>query len=122
MDRPTCRTCAYFDPYPKVVEKGECKRRAPAPVLGLVVDFEPYWPTVHHEEWCGEHPDSPAYIRSLKADEPTKHPGFAAGSPMCVGEDGRWIYAGEDLKYGDPAFIGADGRVYRTPKSIDNEK
>lgn len=49
VERPCCATCGYFDG-----RYGKC-RRSP-----LALDRVP-------DEWCGEHPDFPDYLASLKA-------------------------------------------------------
>jgi hypothetical protein len=66
MERPTCNTCPYFDKIPES-DEGQCRRRAPAPQVSDQ-DFAPFWPKTDFEDWCGEHPDFPAYIASLKTE------------------------------------------------------
>ncbi len=64
MERPTCATCAYWDD-----ATGDCHRLAPLPVW--VENFpnegnthQVIWPETEPDDWCGEHPDFPAYIQS----------------------------------------------------------
>jgi hypothetical protein len=79
MDKPTCKTCAYWDKLEPVhvwtqpahwslnadgtwrevaiLKPGACKKS------GSVQ------PHRGPEDWCGEHPDFPAYLASLK-DQP----------------------------------------------------
>jgi hypothetical protein len=74
-ERPTCKTCPYFRPLSMDVEyglDGECRRFPPA-VLGKspykdnpTHHLEGWHPYVSEGHWCGEHPDFPAYIDSLK--------------------------------------------------------
>lgn len=68
MDRPTCKTCPYFDSYENGTDEGEC--RIGRPIIGEV-DDKPFgvWPPTYEFEFCGEHPDFPAYIASLKVAE-----------------------------------------------------
>lgn len=53
-ERPTCATCPYWqepqdDTY-GAPDYGQCRRRAY------------YFPLRKADEWCGEHPDMPAWI------------------------------------------------------------
>ncbi len=70
MDRPTCVTCPYWDTdayddedEPEQLGKRGLCRRLPPRVIGNDSTCHPdsYW-----FEWCGEHPDFPAYLASLK--------------------------------------------------------
>lgn len=70
MEHPTCETCSYFVDHGV---DGTCHRAAPQPVQDLdqfssvgMIDRKIIWPVVDHLDWCGEHPDFPAYIASLK--------------------------------------------------------
>jgi len=63
MDRPTCETCAYFQAYVDGGE-GECRRHAPRSLNE--VDNRDDHAVIHLPHWCGEHPDFPAYLASLK--------------------------------------------------------
>jgi hypothetical protein len=86
MERPTCKTCPYSS------EDHDCG-------IGLVCHFNPpsapinfdetvngkvtgrtftldvttgacgHWVHIDDDEWCGHHPDFPAYIASLKQRE-----------------------------------------------------
>jgi hypothetical protein len=77
-ERPTCKTCPYWDQnaiveiidpqwsysvtssaYPfgqKIAVTGVCKRHAITQGHRTSID------------WCGEHPDFPAYLAALRAD------------------------------------------------------
>lgn len=94
MDRPTCKTCPHFvcmsceenpsDPnYGPccITENGIgshdqtiCRRYPPIrmedPGLNPPSFFA--WPEVEEYEGCGEHPDFPAYLASLKSDSENK--------------------------------------------------
>lgn len=50
LARPTCKTCGYHD-----AAAATCNRN-PLPIPARVAD-----------DWCGEHPDFPDYLKSLKA-------------------------------------------------------
>jgi len=84
MEKPTCRTCPYWDfdegvfadEDPDVVST-YCKRLPPVlPSAAFVAAcvqvstaseasvFRGEWPMVKGAEWCGEHPDFPAWITS----------------------------------------------------------
>ncbi len=72
MDRPRCETCAYWD-------AGECKRFPP--VINMDGKFTYHWPETADVEWCGEHPDFPAYIASLKSAPPEQTMCPECGAP-----------------------------------------
>jgi hypothetical protein len=83
MDRPQCRTCPFWrgDEVVRIKDGREWSdcRRFPAVLptpsyitwdiavggSGFVSDGT--WPETRNDEWCGEHPDYPAYIRELRA-------------------------------------------------------
>lgn len=50
LARPTCRTCGYHDHAVSACNRG------PVPRPGKVPD-----------DWCGEHPDFPDYLKSLRS-------------------------------------------------------
>lgn len=69
MERPTCGTCPYFNNWGADIDlsDGECRRNAPKTIQteedkDLWVKFA----IMYRHEWCGEHPEFPAYIKSLK--------------------------------------------------------
>lgn len=70
MERPTCKTCPYFHAIPREEEFGFCRRQSPRPQMLLEeIDDEgriPVWPEVLMAEWCGEHPDFPAWISASR--------------------------------------------------------
>jgi len=86
--RPTCETCPYWDRIndyadcPDDTPYAVCRRHAPKPRVYSVgpneeldVDCEPRWPQVRPvDDFCGDHPDFPAYIAALKAETPTGSP------------------------------------------------
>lgn len=69
-ERPTCGTCLYGNP-----TKGEfveCHRNAPMPYVVMNGSDESdsatgWFPETLHDEFCGEHPDFPAYIATRRA-------------------------------------------------------
>jgi hypothetical protein len=74
MDRPTCETCPFWDG-PDEVGTGICRRHAPTPAKRSTEQDKseqdkserfPVWPRTVEDEWCGEHPDFPAWIASAK--------------------------------------------------------
>lgn len=72
MERPTCKTCPYWQYCGGETDLGYrygwCHRHAPRPVIiDEEWDKEPEWPWVPDHEWCGEHPDFPAYLASLRS-------------------------------------------------------
>ena len=71
MDRPTCATCPYWHDYVMGNGFGQC-RRIP-PVFRVSSDTEDpngLFPESLALHFCGEHPDFPAWIESLKAGTP----------------------------------------------------
>lgn len=73
-DRPTCATCPFWR-RPLEHTYGECRRFPPQSVtagrrgdnspLGYT-DFDS--PRVMAEDWCGEHPDFPAWLAARRSD------------------------------------------------------
>ena len=87
MKQPMCKTCPYWDdeapdhflhdPWGNDYDSrkeagfGWCMRHAPRPILVTAEEFGnkqliPLNPIVTAGDYCGEHPDFPAYIASLK--------------------------------------------------------
>ena len=82
MDRPSCLTCLYWEH--KVRNRrsspvyGECRRLPPVMLSTLAplhkdgatcpADFAN--PLTCRDDWCGEHPDFPVWIESLKTTRP----------------------------------------------------
>jgi hypothetical protein len=64
--RPTCKTCAYFSLPGDNHETGWCMRYPPRLVVQPDVPdrLSEVWPVVEPTNWCGEHPDFPAYLAS----------------------------------------------------------
>lgn len=99
MKRPKCRTCPYWhwwenlrsfwsgsesdpidldeeeEPLPGITpentdrEDAPCKRRSPQ-VVTIDRDTITTWPKTWENHWCGEHPDFPAFLASLKEANP----------------------------------------------------
>jgi len=88
MDRPRCETCPYWDrKEPDDSVQGYCCRHAPhsrvtygeeIPIRWPESDDEfgrcepevVFFPILNYCDFCGEHPDFPAYIASLKDAHP----------------------------------------------------
>jgi hypothetical protein len=85
MDRPRCKTCQFWeesrdesDDEPSV--DGWCHRHPPALMDGIIVRDEDecvvedpgYWvfPKMNAGNWCGEHPDFPAWLARQKESTP----------------------------------------------------
>jgi len=85
VDRPMCSTCPYWDWQANGEEDGidevdiaECHRGHPVALdqpfdslhakanRNSLVSSSAVWPQTWSHEWCGEHPDFPAYLVSLK--------------------------------------------------------
>jgi hypothetical protein len=77
MERPTCKTCPYFDSYDDTKSSGYCMRNAPSPlsypefgrIEELPTNSRILWPEITEpgEDFCGEHPDFPAYLQVCEA-------------------------------------------------------
>jgi hypothetical protein len=88
MERPTCKTCPYWSEEEQ--EEGLCRRAAPSPIhIGMYSDridafpehikpFEQCWPSTYAFDFCGEHPDFPAF---LAATRPPASPASQAPDP-----------------------------------------
>jgi hypothetical protein len=90
MDKPTCRTCPYwYAPDPENFHsvcmdsvKGECHRFPPTRdsvdkwrggdvsrvERSLDEINEADWIDTEESDWCGEHPDFPAYLANRKPE------------------------------------------------------
>lgn len=77
MERPTCKTCLYWQQLSETEHHGEC-HRGPAKhgqKLNLLCDpgevsvLYGQWFDQHEDEWCGEHPNFPAYIATRQASQ-----------------------------------------------------
>lgn len=78
--RPRCGACPYFhwmdewtnsaSPDPNEFDaddKGYCHRHAPASMTKREpFKAESVWPQVYRDDFCGEHPDFPAYLAELR--------------------------------------------------------
>ncbi len=72
MERPTCKTCPYFYSSEDEVS-GSCMRYPPV-LIEPPIHFNDHawdWPVIESNDFCGEHPDFPAYIASLKTSPTT---------------------------------------------------
>lgn len=83
MNRPMCTTCPYWNAAPDSEHPtASCHRHAPStlPLSIMKNDREgneftwgrfdataTLWPETEWDEWCGEHPDFPEYIKSLNS-------------------------------------------------------
>lgn len=130
MERPTCKTCAFWEKYHPLDEErdvalGQCRRYAPTAclrgqfgiaedgeaVIGGVGAKEVLWPLVFvgddEDDWCGEHPNFPAYLASLKnAEEP---------------KDNGWIKVEERVpESDDPCLVVTkDKKIVGYPRRIE---
>lgn len=69
MERPICATCVHFREFGNDPGEGQCKRLPPAVILDVNGVALSVWPEVSDYQGCGEHPDFPAYIASLRGPE-----------------------------------------------------
>jgi hypothetical protein len=78
MKKPTCETCPWWQDNSERFENdgmGQCRKTIPNPFrYGSIktdpdIETESYWPICPKGAWCGEHPDFPAYLESLKEEK-----------------------------------------------------
>jgi hypothetical protein len=81
MERPTCRTCAYWQRDEEATNYGDC-RRYPAmrsyecdlssecAEVIITIDRASWNETQGDYDWCGEHSDFHAYLASLRTENP----------------------------------------------------
>jgi hypothetical protein len=66
MDKPFCETCVYY--------AHACCHRNPPTLIPAPEEsastFWSVWPEVDPDDWCGEHPDFPAYVASQSTCKP----------------------------------------------------
>jgi len=82
MDRPTCKTCPYWNA-PKhheyldedEPERGDCRKYNPvfrpdmSAEMGACQPWDGWWPTTSETQFCGEHPNFPAWIASRRQEQ-----------------------------------------------------
>jgi hypothetical protein len=73
MDKPTCESCVYWEHLGPGT--GFCHCRPPHPYDGN----GDQWPRVGGDEYCGSHPQFPAYLDSLKKSPPKQVVCFKCG-------------------------------------------
>jgi hypothetical protein len=76
MYKPTCESCVYWDTWTQDCKKdalGLCRKNAPRRIrihkthgMSSTTQILNDTPKTKIDEWCGEHPDFPAYLESLK--------------------------------------------------------
>jgi hypothetical protein len=102
VERPVCKSCPYWrhvedeEEDGKIWSYGECRRypkSIPAPhdpkngtYLGYTWQEWVSWPVTEDDDWCGEHPQSPEYIRSLDITTPD----IPADDEIDFSEEGGW--------------------------------
>ena len=72
MNKPTCDTCPYWlrSDILRWENTGTCRRHPPS------IPEDPQdpgcvsWPRTNHSDFCGEHPDFPAYLAEKKGVKP----------------------------------------------------
>jgi hypothetical protein len=76
-----CKTCPYWDESSEDENRGWCFRHAPKPLTHPdesgdnpwpFVSANAFFPQTESDDFCGEHPDFPAYIASLKTTVPSE--------------------------------------------------
>lgn len=72
MDRPRCETCPFWDKLTDdVIAFGRCRRHPPTVIPNtykVLLDDAPLtlWPKTDRSDYCGDHPDFPAYIDATR--------------------------------------------------------
>jgi hypothetical protein len=65
MDRPTCKTCPFWDgPRSKEPVRGDCHGAAPTTISGLM--NYPVAVTTPEDYWCAVHPDMTDWIQGIR--------------------------------------------------------
>jgi hypothetical protein len=85
MDRPTCKTCPYYDttatmviyPPPVAGQQAGAIPMTAIEVRGICRRHPPGGGHKRPEEWCGEHPDMPAWITASRPATPTPCPSLS---------------------------------------------
>lgn len=67
MDRPTCKTCVFWQAIFNDDTAGECRINAPPPKRTL---NDLTFAQTHGDSWCGEHPEFPAFIAATRKPQP----------------------------------------------------
>jgi len=66
-NRPTCQNCPYWTSAPdwrgSDSQLGECRRSAPK--YHDITDDRRDWAATMPADWCGDHPQMPAYVAGL---------------------------------------------------------
>jgi hypothetical protein len=91
MERPMCETCPYWDSPSKDTTSGLCCRNAPRSLSSFhdaVDDPVAQWPMTMEWEFCGEHPDFPAYIAATRSGAVSPEVGNSHPSPSSPHPDG----------------------------------
>lgn len=83
MDRPTCKTCPFWQAIFNDDTAGECRIKAPLSKRSLN-DFT--FVHTHGDSWCGEHPDFPAFISATR--KPTSR--IPDDLPIKAGDSLYW--------------------------------
>lgn len=81
MERPTCKTCPYWKQLSEAELYGECRHGPAKHGAETQLNCDPgtvsitwgTWFDQHEDEWCGAHPNFPAYIASLKPPDPASN-------------------------------------------------
>ncbi len=68
MEQPTCEECPYWELLH--INYGLCRKGQPVRVESMTEITTGRWPITWESDFCGEHPDFPQYIESLK-EKPT---------------------------------------------------
>ena len=78
-ERPTCETCPYWKSdivgsKARKARKGSCFKLLPPEGAktnhGRVYTERRYGPSVAHDDFCGKHPDFPAWLAARKEGKP----------------------------------------------------
>lgn len=78
-ERPTCATCPYLGQRRQNDPSHTCHRRAPVAIVMSLQEHpasidgeanfwpsETAWPAVDSHDYCGDHPDFPAWIKATR--------------------------------------------------------
>jgi hypothetical protein len=122
-DRPTCKTCPYWD-NTDGGDLNDCRAGRPQSMIDPTwpnnTDSENYrrWPETWDDDWCGEHPDFSAWITAQRLDRARAGQGvhFGTAQPEIVGRfpDGQEV--GSGVQAGPP--FEADRRAINASTAV----
>jgi hypothetical protein len=87
VNRPTCSSCGYWEEdteeYPSSDRLGFCRRHPPVRFLEDEHNEDrSVYPETIDSDWCGEHPDFPAFLAATRSGAVSPEVGNSHPSPL----------------------------------------